>query len=87
MAASITYILMCELGHFLLAFFCGTIAWLLITFAYNRLYSRMDDYQIEIDPGSITRAITSNSKLLIFMMAIFVGLLSHVLEDYYFSIV
>lgn len=87
MAVSITYILMCELGHFLLAFFSGLIVWLLITVAYNWLYSRIDDYQLEINPGSITRAIMNNSKLLILMMAICAGLLSHVLEDYYFSIV
>ncbi len=38
MTAGIIYILMCELGHFLLAFFSGMIAWLLMTVAYHWLY-------------------------------------------------
>jgi hypothetical protein len=87
MAVGILYILMCELGHFMLASFSGMIAWLLMTVAYKWLYAGVEASQSGSDSGPITRAIMSNSGLLIFMMAITVGLLSHVLEDYYFSIV
>jgi peptidoglycan biosynthesis protein MviN/MurJ (putative lipid II flippase) len=85
--AGIAYVLMCELGHFLLAFISGMIAWLLMTTAYNWLYARVGDYQPERNIDPITRGIMKNSGTLILMMAIVVGVLSHVLEDYYINIV
>ena len=87
MAVGILYILMCELGHFMLASFFGMVAWLLMTVAYKWMYSGVEASQSGSGAGPITRAIMSNSGSLIFMMAITVGLLSHVLEDYYISIV
>ncbi|WP_424358758.1 hypothetical protein [Methanocella sp. MCL-LM] len=87
MAVTILYVLMCELGHFLLAFFTGMIAWLLMTAVYNWLYSTVHLTQTDTSPGPVTRAIMSHSGTLIFLMAVSVGVLSHVLEDYYFSIV
>ena len=87
MAWSITYVLMCEIGHFLLAFFAGVLAWLLMTAIYNRLYSTMALTSMDTSPGPVTRQIMSHSGAFIFVMAIAVSMLSHVLEDYYFSIV
>ena len=87
MAVTLEYILMCELGHFLLAFVSGLTAWLLITAAYNWLYSTVQLTQTDTSPGPVTRAIMSRSGTLILLMAVSVGVLSHVLEDYYFSIV
>ena len=87
MAWSITYVLMCELGHFLLAFFAGMIAWLLMKAIYNRLYSAIALTSMDTSPGPVTRVIMSHSGTFIFVMAIAVAMLSHVLEDYYFSIV
>lgn len=87
MAWSVLYILMCELGHFMLAFFAGMLAWLLMTAAYNWLYSTVQLTQTETSPGPVTRTIMAHSGTLIFLMAVSVAVLSHVLEDYYFSIV
>lgn len=87
MAWSVLYILMCELGHFMLAFFAGMLAWLLMTATYNWLYSTVHLTQTDTSPGPVTRAIMAHSGTLIFLMAVFVAVLSHVLEDYYFSIV
>ena len=87
MAWSILYVLICEFGHFLLAFFAGTLAWLLMMAVYNWLYSTVQLTQTDTSPGPVTRAIMARSGTLIFLMAISVGVLSHVLEDYYFSII
>jgi hypothetical protein len=87
MAVGILYVLICELGHFMLASFFGMVAWLLMTVAYKWLYAGAEATQSDSGSGPITRAIMSNSGLLIFMMAISVGVLSHVLEDYYINIV
>ena len=86
MVVSVAYVLACELGHFMLAFFAGLMAWLLMTTIYNRLYLNVDARN-ETAPGPITRLVMSHSGLFIFLLAICVALLSHVLEDYYFSIV
>ena len=87
MAVTILYILMCELGHFLLAFISGLIAWLLMTAIYNWMYSTVQLTRTDTTPGPLTQTIMGYSSQLIFLMAISVALLSHVLEDYYIGIV
>ena len=86
-SCGVVYALECEVGHFLLAFFAGLLAYLSMSIIYRHLSSIYLSTQSTSTQDFLTRHVSAHSDLYILLFSLSVALLSHVLEDYYFSIV